>query len=80
VPSALCVKMPNETPFDTKRVLFPAGVASRSACRSAVICRASISTNPDPFMPIVFLSLVALSIVTNFPDSSTAPRVIMPSL
>src|SRR5260370_39835168 len=86
VPSALCVKQPKEIPFDVNFMpplgilQLPRGPASRSACKSAVICRASISTKPEPFMPIVFLSLVALSIVTNFPDSSTAPRVAMPSL
>ena len=31
-------------------------------------------------MPIVFLSLVAFSIVTSLPDSSTAPLVVMLSL
>jgi len=46
----------------------------------AVICRANISTKPDPFMPIVFRSLVAFSIVTSLPDSSIAPRVVMVSL
>src|SRR6266699_7044992 len=74
VPSALCVRVPKETPLDVNWLLFPGGVALRSACRSAVICRASISTKPEPFIPIVFLSLVALSIVMQFPDSSTAPR------
>ena len=80
VASPLCVKMPKEIPFDISCLLLPRGMPSRSACRSAVICRANISTKPDPFIPIVFLSLVALPIVTNFPDSSTAPRVVMPSL
>src|SRR2546425_12140080 len=80
VPSGLCVMTPNDTPLLTRGLLQPGGVAAAIARKSAVICRATISRKPEPFMPIVFLSLVALSIVTNFPDSSTAPRVVMPSL
>src|SRR5258708_13266814 len=71
VPSPLCVRIPKEIPFDNNCVLFPGGVASRSASRSAVICRASISTKPYPFIPIVFLSLVPLPLATHFPDPST---------
>src|SRR6266853_5412707 len=80
VPLALCVRVPKLTPFDGNGVLLPGGVASRSACRSAVIWRASISTKPDPFMPIVFRSLVALLRVATLPDSSVEPRVGMVSL
>ena len=91
LPSILCVRIPKETPFDTNFTLLPGNIAIalRSACRSAVIWRANISTKPEPFIPIVFLSLVAacvvlsfaaLSMVTNFPDSSTAPQVTIPSL
>src|SRR5689334_13416684 len=71
VPFGLCVKQPKEIPFDFNLAppcgivqLLPGGAASRSACRSAVIWRANISTKPDPFMPMVFLSFVALSMET----------------
>lgn len=63
----------------TSARLEPRGVAAASDCRSAVICRAAISRKPDPFMPIVLRSFVALSSVTILPDSSAAPRVVMPS-
>ena len=36
VPSPLCVKMPKEIPFDISCMLYPGGVASRSACSQMI--------------------------------------------
>ena len=54
VPSKLCVIVPNVTPFDTSCWLIPGGVDATIACRSAVICLATISKNPhSDCFPIV---------------------------
>ena len=75
LPSAWWIRVPNEIPFEANATLVPGGAVFRAVWRSAVICRASISMKPEPFIPIVFLSLKALSIVAKLPSSSTAPLV-----
>jgi len=88
VPSALCVRVPKETPFEINSVLPPKGVASRSACRFAVICRASITTglqlqqggNPVPGAialsnantQVTFTPVVALNPATVYTIAVTA--------
>ena len=79
-PSTLRRMTPNEIPFEVRSIAPPGGVASRRLCSSSVICRASISTKPDPFMPTVLRSLEMEPKVTKFPASSMAPRVIIESL
>jgi hypothetical protein len=63
--------VPNETPFVMSAWLVPAPVAFRIVCKSVVICRASISMKPEPFMPMVLRSLAMVWSVTNSPPADT---------
>ena len=74
-PSAWRRMKPKETPLVTRARAPPAGVASRIACKSVVIWRASISINPEPTMPRVARRLATVCNVTACPNSSTLPLV-----
>ncbi|HVN20988.1 MAG TPA: hypothetical protein VMT56_03445 [Candidatus Bathyarchaeia archaeon] len=67
--SVLCTRLPKETRFDAKWTLLPGGVASRSASSSPVIWCASISMNPEPFIPIV-IGIVHRDKLASFIDGS----------
>ena len=72
VPSTRRAILPDDMPFEIKACAVPGGVASRIACRSPVIWRASISMKPEPNMPTVLRELAMLCSETGIPRSSKA--------
>src|SRR5437762_754797 len=50
---------PKAIPLESSFLCVPGAVALPIACRSEVICRASISIKPDPNIPIVFRVQIA---------------------
>src|SRR5215470_7119244 len=78
-PSKLHRRLPKEMPFDERALACPGAILSRSFCRSAVICRASISMNPEPNIPMVFRELAIDWRFVGRPSSSISPFVKIPS-
>jgi hypothetical protein len=60
--------VPKPPPLQTSARAVPGVMESRIACMSAVICRASISIKPEPFIPMVLRSLAIVCSVTNWPQ------------